>query len=44
MRALLEWLADQEAVDRVDDATRELALGAWLVSREQTVRALGEDL
>jgi len=25
MRALLEWLADQEAVDRVDDATRELA-------------------
>jgi dTDP-L-rhamnose 4-epimerase len=25
MRGLLEWLADQEAVDRVDDATRELA-------------------
>lgn len=25
MRELLEWLADQEAVDRVDDATRELA-------------------
>ncbi len=25
MRDLLEWLADQEAVDRVDDATRELA-------------------
>jgi dTDP-L-rhamnose 4-epimerase len=25
MRVLLEWLADQEAVDRVDDATRELA-------------------
>ncbi|HWY89919.1 MAG TPA: NAD-dependent epimerase/dehydratase family protein [Solirubrobacteraceae bacterium] len=25
MRALLEWLSDQEAVDRVDDATRELA-------------------
>jgi dTDP-L-rhamnose 4-epimerase len=25
MRALLRWLADQEAVDRVDDATRELA-------------------
>jgi dTDP-L-rhamnose 4-epimerase len=25
MRALLEWLVDQEAVDRVDDATRELA-------------------
>jgi dTDP-L-rhamnose 4-epimerase len=25
MRALLEWLADQDAVDRVDDATRELA-------------------
>jgi dTDP-L-rhamnose 4-epimerase len=24
MRALLVWLADQEAVDRVDDATREL--------------------
>ena len=24
MRGLLEWLADQEAVDRVDDATREL--------------------
>lgn len=24
MRALLEWLADQEAVDRVEDATREL--------------------
>jgi dTDP-L-rhamnose 4-epimerase len=25
MRGLLGWLADQEAVDRVDDATRELA-------------------
>jgi dTDP-L-rhamnose 4-epimerase len=25
MRNLLEWLADQEAVDRVEDATRELA-------------------
>jgi dTDP-L-rhamnose 4-epimerase len=25
MRELLKWLADQEAVDRVDDATRELA-------------------
>ena len=25
MRALLAWLADQEAVDRVEDATRELA-------------------
>jgi dTDP-L-rhamnose 4-epimerase len=25
MRGLLKWLADQEAVDRVDDATRELA-------------------
>ncbi len=25
MRGLLEWLTDQEAVDRVDDATRELA-------------------
>jgi dTDP-L-rhamnose 4-epimerase len=25
MRGLLEWLADQEAVDRVDDATSELA-------------------
>jgi dTDP-L-rhamnose 4-epimerase len=25
MRALLDWLAEQEAVDRVDDATRELA-------------------
>jgi dTDP-L-rhamnose 4-epimerase len=25
MRALLEWLGDQDAVDRVDDATRELA-------------------
>jgi len=25
MRALLEWLSDQDAVDRVDDATRELA-------------------
>jgi dTDP-L-rhamnose 4-epimerase len=25
MRALLEWLGDQEAVDRVEDATRELA-------------------
>jgi dTDP-L-rhamnose 4-epimerase len=25
MRGLLEWLVDQEAVDRVDDATRELA-------------------
>lgn len=25
MEALLQWLADQESVDRVDDATRELA-------------------
>lgn len=25
MRGLLQWLVDQEAVDRVDDATRELA-------------------
>jgi dTDP-L-rhamnose 4-epimerase len=25
MAALVEWLADQEAVDRVDDATKELA-------------------
>jgi dTDP-L-rhamnose 4-epimerase len=26
MHALLEWLADQEAVDRVDDAARELSV------------------